>query len=757
LNQTVSRIINFLKSLPTRHWLFGFLLIAATFLAYLPALRGGFVWDDDSWTTNLTGLFQDASGLRSIWFHPTTLQQYYPLTGTTFWLDYQLWKFWTTPYHIENVLLHALAALLFWRLLLRLQIPGAGLAAALFALHPVMVESAAWITERKNVLSLVLFLAAFLAYLRHTERVTSVKCQVTRNDSILSRACQAEASERRLVTCHVSLLYCLSLLFFLGALLAKTTTFSLPAAILLILWWQRGSLRWRQDVLPTLPFFVLAIGLCAVTFWLEKNCVGAQGADFDLSFSQRCLVAGRVFWFYPAKLLWPAGLCFVYPRWQPDSGVWWQWLYPAGALGVLAVLWLARGRIGRGPLTALLFYVGTLFPVLGFMNAYFMRYSFVCDHWVYLSSLGIIALVAALVARAAERLKQPALVYGFAAMVLPVLGVLTWRQCRMYANMETLWHTTLDRNPDCWMAHNNLGIAWLKKGQADEAIACIQKALAINPGFTEGHHNLASAFILKGQVDEAIVQYQTALQIEPNNPASRNLLGMALLLKGRPDEAAACFEKVLEIKPDYAEAHCHLGRILGSQGRAEPAMEHYQKAIQAKPGYATAHYELATQLGSQERWDEAAEHCRKAVELKPDYADAHFYYGTILGQSGLVREAAAQYRAALQSNPKLAGALNNLAWILAASSVDELRNGAEAVQLAAQACELTQDQEPLFIGTLAAAFAEAARFPEAVAAAEKAEQLATRAGLTNVAAKNRELLELYRAGKPAHESPPPKF
>ena len=247
-------------------------------------------------------------------------------------------------------------------------------------------------------------------------------------------------------------------------MLAKTTTFSLPAAILLIGWWKRGQIRWRADVLPTLPFFALALGLCAVTAWLEKYHVGAEGSDFALTFPQRCLVAGRAFWFYLGNLFWPANLCFVYPRWQPDPGSGWQWLYPVTAIGALFTLWLARGRIGRGPVTALFFYVGTLFPVLGFMNAYGMRYSFVWDHWVYLSALGIIALVAALVVRVAEFLRTPAVVYGFGAIVLPVLALLTWRQAGMYTDMETLWRTTLAKNPDCWMAHNNLGVALADPG-----------------------------------------------------------------------------------------------------------------------------------------------------------------------------------------------------------------------------------------------------------------------------------------------------
>ena len=269
----------------------------------------------------------------------------------------------------------------------------------------------------------------------------------------------------------------------MAALLAKATAFSLPAVILLIGWWKRGRIRWRADVLPTLPFFAVAIGLCLGTAWLEKNHVGAKGPEWVISFPERCLIAGRALWFYTGKLLWPANLCFIYPRWQLNAGSWWQWLYPVTAVGTLLALWLARGRIGRGPAAAALFFVGTLFPVLGFMNAYFMRYSFVCDHWVYLSSLGLIALAAGLVARAAEHLRIRAVLYGFAAVVLPVLAILTWRQCGIYADIETLWRDTLAKNPGAWLAHNNLGIVLWDEGKIQEAVEHCNEALRSSPDF----------------------------------------------------------------------------------------------------------------------------------------------------------------------------------------------------------------------------------------------------------------------------------
>ncbi|MGA2241790.1 MAG: tetratricopeptide repeat protein [Verrucomicrobiota bacterium] len=525
------------------------LLILLTVTAYLPVLSGKFVWDDDSWTTSISGLLSDFSGLRLMWCQPTALQQYYPFTGTTFWLDYQLWDFRTLPYHLENVLLHASAALLFWHLLRRLQVPGAWLAGTIFALHPVMVESAGWITERKNVLSLALYLGALLAYLRYAQGVTGDKCQVTRTDSILSR-----------VTCHVSLFYGLAFILFTAALLSKTTAFSLPAVLLLICWWKSGRIQWRADVLPTLPFFGVAVGLCLVTAWLEKNHVGAKGPEWAISFPERCLIAGRALWFYAGKLFWPANLCFVYPRWQLNCSSWWQWLYPVSAVGTLLMLWLERGRIGRGPAAAAFFFVGTLFPVLGFMNAYFMRFSFVCDHWVYLPSLGLIALAAALVVQAAEHLRIRTALCGFIAVALPVLVFLTWRQCGMYADIETLWRNTLARNPGAWMAHYNLGHMLQTSGNLTEAKEHYEQTLYLNPDCDEAQNNLAwllgtLAPAEGGDPVRAVTLAQRACKLTGNSDANcLDTLAVAYAAAGRFNDAVATTQKAIPLARSGGQA-----------------------------------------------------------------------------------------------------------------------------------------------------------------------------------------------------------
>ena len=715
----------------------GGLIFLVVYLAYLPALNGSFVWDDDSWTTNILRLLRDSSGLGSIWFLPTAMQQYYPLTGTTFWLDYHLWQFWTTPYHLENILLHALGSVLFWRLLVQLRVPGAWLAGAIFALHPVMVESVAWITERKNVLSLVFFLGALLAYGRFARWAERLDENAPAPDALPGRG-------------RPAFYYGLAFILFLGALLAKTTTFSLPAVILLIGWWRRGQIRWRTDVLPTLPFFALSMVFCAVTGWLEKNHVGAAGADFALTFPQRCLVAGHAFWFYLGNIMWPSSLCFVYPRWQPDAAVWWQWLYPVTAAGALFTLWLFRGRIGRGPVTAMFFFVGTLFPVLGFMNAYGMRYSFVWDHWVYLSSLGIIALVAALVVWAASVWRQPAAGLGFAVIVLPVLALLTWQQAGMFTDMETLWRTTLARNPASWLANNNLGLWLSNQNRNDEAIEFFHQAIASQPTYCETPNNLGLVLAAEGRVDEAMACYRQTLRIDPSQFGALNNLGNALFARGRYDEAINNYFRALQLNPEYYVALNNLGVALSARGRPDAAIRYFRKALELKPDYFDALKNLATSLAARRQFEEAVGYYRRAIQVNPERPDIFLGLGHALGQTGHDLEARDAYQEAMILAPDLAVALNNQAWALATNPNPDTRSGVEAVRLAEQACEVTQFNRPLFLGTLAAAYAEAGRFSDAVATAEKAERLATQAGLPEVAARNRQLLELYHAGKAYH-------
>ena len=483
-------------------------MVVAAFLLYWPCLPGGFVWDDDAWTTKLTVLFQNVSGLRAIWAWPTQLQQYYPLTATTFWLDYQAWRFWTVPYHVENVVLHLAAAGLFWRFLRRLEVRGAGLAAVIFLLHPLMVESVAWITERKNVLALSLFLAGLLAYGRFAKWWPTTPGDEFRGGR---RAWGA---------------WWLALGLFLAAYLAKATTFAFPAVVLLLVWWKRGRWQWREDVLPLLPFFAASIGFGLATAWLERNHLGARGPEWEIPFGERCVIAGRALWFYVGKLVCPADLCFIYPRWGVAERSGLNWLWPAAAVGALGGLWALRRRLGRGPLAAVLFFAGTLFPLLGFINGYFMRYSFVSDHWVYLPSLGLIALAAATATRQAEL--RPGLARTLGGAMLAGFATLTFVQSGLYRDAESLYRITLAKNPKADLAHNNLGLLLARAGQTDEALSHFEAAIALRPAGSHAHNNLANLLWSRGRTREAAEHFEAALKSEPDNPSTCNNLAMLL-------------------------------------------------------------------------------------------------------------------------------------------------------------------------------------------------------------------------------------
>ncbi len=685
----------------------GGLIVLLVFLAYLPALRGGFVWDDDTHiSTNET--LRSWQGLWEIWFQPGATCQYYPLSFTLFWLGYQLWGLNPLGYHLLNVALHSLVAVLLWQILERLRVRGAWLAGVIFALHPVCVMSVAWMTELKNTLSAALALGAGWAYVRFAG-LGVYRAAETHDDN--PEASASGTGWRYGV---------LSLVLFLLAMFAKTAVSFLPATLLLAAWWQQERLVWRK-VLPLGLMLVLVAVLGKVTFYIER-LHGAVGMGFKLGWLERVLVSGRSFWFYLGKLIFPHPLTFIYERWNVNNAAGWQYLYPAATVGLFAVLWRARRVIGKGPFAAMLhFYISTSLLIL-VVALYMTQFSFVSDHWQYFGCMSVLALAAAGISQALDwvgqwnRFLKPVLV----GTLLLVLGLLTWRQAGIYRNLEILWRDTLVKNPNCWLAHNNLGLLLGNQGHIEEAMEHYHKAIQINPNYSDALNNLGIALAAKGRFDEAIENFRQAIQINPNHCEALNNLGAALTARGRLDEAIKNFRQAIQINPNSSEALDNLGVALAAQGRFDEAIENY----------------------------------RQAIQINPNRTETFVHLGMTLGQLGRTREAVAQYREALRLNPNLAGALNNLAWVLAASPEDELRNGAEAVRLAERACELTHYGQPSAIGTLAAAYAEAGRFPEAVTTAEKAEQLATSAGLTAVAAENRQLLEFYRAGKPYHEPAP---
>ena len=536
-----------------RGWLAFFLVSLA---AYFPALQGVFIWDDDAHVTRPD--LQSLHGLRRIWFDLGATQQYYPVLHSAFWLEHRLWGNAALGYHLCNVGLHATAAWLFALVLRRLWGAGARtdptpwLAGLIFALHPMAVESVAWISEQKNTLSAVFYLLAALAFMTWRGE----------------QGGPAPVGGR--LASGAPLLYGLATGLFILALLSKSVTATLPAALLLGFWWQRGRLSWKHEVAPLAPWFILALGAGLLTAWVERAYIGAEGGRFDLGFWQRGILAGRVIWFYLTKLLWPAKLMFIYPHWtiRADDPI--QWIPLGAALAITGLLIMAgwrcfgvHGRSGaiafRAAIRAVFFgwafFVLTLFPALGFFNVYPFIFSYVADHFQYLASFGIIALGAAGWMR---WMRAPRLA---AAVLLGILGMMTWRQARQYRDAATLYEVTLQENPDCWLAHLNLGNILLAQGRLDEAVAHYRRAEEIEPDYPSTHFNLAKVLLQRGQLPGAIAEFGQALRLNPGDAEARNNLGVALADSGRLDEAKDQFEQALRLRPSYPVAQANLARL----------------------------------------------------------------------------------------------------------------------------------------------------------------------------------------------------
>ncbi|MFG0248099.1 MAG: tetratricopeptide repeat protein [Phycisphaeraceae bacterium JB051] len=493
-----------------KRWvLWGLMLL--TLLVYSRALTCGYIWDDDFYVTNNPVLTNGITGLTDAWLKPGSTPQYYPLVFSTFWIEHQIWGFWAGGYHLTNIIIHSISVILLYGLLQKIGISRwvSLFAAMLFAVHPVHVESVAWITERKNVLSGMCYLAAASCYLTF----------------ISKRDWRMWAG---------------ALLLFVLALLSKTVACTLPAALLLYIWFKQGKIA-AKDIIPTLPFWVIGIVMGLFTVYMEKTHVGASGGEWELTAIERFLLAGRVLGFYAWSLLWPSPLIFTYPKWTIDATSILQW---ASTLVVLMVLGLEVARSiqtgKRGRTFALLFFAGTLFPALGFFDVFPFTYSYVADHFQYLASIGILTLLGFVLAR------YPAI----GVPVIVVFSVLTIMQIGAYKDAKTLWLDTIKKNPDAWMAHTNLGVIYINEGKESAAVDSFEKALAIKPDYAEALANMGAIALINKRLDEAETYFAKALASREN--FYRAHLNMALVqkLQGQTDKAIKHYQRALEIMND---------------------------------------------------------------------------------------------------------------------------------------------------------------------------------------------------------------
>jgi tetratricopeptide (TPR) repeat protein len=664
--------------------------VAATLLAYQPAWHAGFIWDDDRYITN-NWLLTAPDGWHRMWFSLNVPSQYFPLAYTAFRLERDLLGLDPSGYHWMNLLLHAVNALLVWRLLWRLGVPGAWFAAALFALHPVQVETVAWLSEQKSLLSLLFCLLALLAWLVFIENRDQPRWRF----------------------------YGLSLTCYALGLLSKSTACTLPVWLLLVLWLRQRPLG-RKDLLRLAPFIMLGVAMGLVTMWWERYHQGTEGHWFAMGWLQRVLLASRAIWFYFGKLLWPSRLTFSYSRWsiRPADPLAYLWLL---ALGLAAgLVYLARRRLGRGPEVALTFFVVTLSPTLGFIMLYTFRFSFVADHYQYAACIGPLALVAAGLHELFRRWfrvdgfslpNEPPETAGVprrgqptqpnkgvkeswrfvffargtvAAASLALLGGLTWHRGVAYQNLEALWQDTLAKNPESWLAHVNLGDIFWVKHDLPGADYHFSEAVRLNPqngqallnlgmcreqenrlqeatGLYErsiqaestplAQYGLASVLARLKQYEAAEPHFRAALQLKADFPEAWYSLGLMRTWQGRPDDAANCFAHALKYKTNYVAAHVNLGAVLLSQHKPLEALPHLQAAAQAMPNNPDARFNLAGALAASGDFAGAAREFAETCRLRPEDAEAHAELGAALAKTGRREEAIAHLTQALQLRP----------------------------------------------------------------------------------------------------------
>jgi tetratricopeptide (TPR) repeat protein len=725
--------------------------IAAVLYAKV-VLGAGWIWDDPQYVTG-NPVVTAPDGVLRAWFEPRSVPQWYPLVFTSFWLEHLLWGLHPAGFHLVNVLLHGLNAWLLWRVLRRLGVPGAWMGAALLLLHPVQVETVAWVTERKNTLSLAFALGSLLLWLRYAG---------------LAEDGAGGARSRRL--------WIGAVLLFAAALLSKSVTAVLPAAALVIAWWKRGRVA-REDLVPLLPFLAIGIASGLHTAWLEREHVGAEGAEWDLSAADRIVLAGRNLWFYASKLAFPFDLLFIYERGEIDAASPLAWAAPLGAAGVLIALFALRGRIGRGPAAAAFLYSGVLFPALGFLAVYPFRYAWAADHFQYHASVALLALAGAGLARLPGRWRIGAV----AALGIP-LCALTLGQQGMYRDARALWTETARRNPGAFIAWNNLGVEELAAGRAEEAERHFLRSVELSPGNYEGWNNLGAVALRRGDADLALERFDRAIAAMPEFGRAWSGRGEALDAKGRSDEALECHRKAVAYTREGNRPLWVLVEALRRRGRVEEALAACRDGVlrfPREPRFVAALGELLLEKGSTA---ESAEVLRTGAAAFPRSAEIRVSLGTTLYQAGDPDGAVAAFREAAALAPASAPARNNLAvalrargdaagaareWrealrlepgsfparaglarLLATTRDPAVRAPGEALALAERIAEETSRRDARALETLAAAQAASGRFEDAARTVEEALAL----GPAPAAAERlRRLLAEFRAGRAVAE------
>ena len=613
--------------------------------SYLPAmLWGGFVWDDGQFILDEPAL-RDWAGLARIWFAPSELHEthFRPLTYTTFWLEYALWGYDPRGYHVVNVVLHGANGVLLWRILARLGVPGAWLIAAVFAVHPLHVESVAWAIERKDVLSHLFYLACVLVWLPFLEDSPS--------------GAGADHAGRR---------YGLVLALFAAGLLAKNMVVTLPAVLVVLHWWRHGRVD-KQAALLLAPLFAVAFAFIALDMWTVEK---ATPLDFGFSFVERTLMAALAVWLYVGQLVWPADLPVIYPRWDVDGGDATAWLALAAAVALVAALWFLRRRVGRGPLAGALVYAVMLSPTLGYVDHTYMLFSFVADRYQYLACVGVVGVLIGAAVSVVARWPVPwrMTASGMAAAILLLLGALTWQQSRIYSDQLTFFEHVTEHNPQAAGAYLNLAQALIDEGRLEDAVQAATIAVEQRPESYDAHINLAIALGELQRYDESERHLRRAVEIAPSKSEPHANLAVLLSRRNELDEAEQHLRRAIELTPGDLDVLRNLAKLLTLQGQPEQLQEaitlYDQLAVRDAADF-DVHNARGAILAQLMRHGEALAAWQQALNAGPS-PDAAFAVHLSMGRaewakSGDAAATAPYYERALAIHSRHASTLGDLA------------------------------------------------------------------------------------------------
>jgi protein O-mannosyl-transferase len=547
------------------------LIVALTAATFLPTLKNGFVWDDNEFVTENAAV-KDPAGLGRIWF-THEMPQYYPLVFTGFWLEHKIWGLHPAGYHAVNVLLHMANAILFWLILLQLAPRIAFICAILFAVHPIQVETVAWISEQKNLFGLLFYLLSFLAFLKfHDSRKKGF--------------------------------YALSLGFYLCALLSKTIAASLGVMILLYCWWK--GIRIRQHAAKISLFLGLGILACLHTIFLETVNIGAQGVTWNLTFVERCLLAGRIVWFYLIQTWLPVGdFLFFYPRWdiQASSPFWWAYLI--AAVAIWAVLFRLRPRIGKTAIILYSAYILSIAP-MAFFNIYPMLFSYVADHFSYFSVALLFMMLCGCAVTGKDRVlaaiapdKRGIIkiaVYALTTVFVILLSYKSFSLTKNYANGTVLFENLIAKNQGAWAAYNNLGNAYIAQGRPDKAIPVLEKTVQLRSDYALGFNNLGAAYAQIHDAPRAALNFQKAIELAPRMPSAYSNLADLYAVQDQYDAAAALYSKAIELSPRNSMIYIKLAIVLNLQGHKQEAAAVMKTIETIDPDNAQAHKDLMAKV-----------------------------------------------------------------------------------------------------------------------------------------------------------------